>query len=215
MSKRRRIEPQVLLVEGKDEQRLLPELLELGGILWPSGSPPLWIEEKDGIEQILAPGSIEAELKATGLRSLGIIVDANGDPISRWESLRQRLVAQFPDFPPTLAPDGTIYHADDGRRVGVWLMPDNVRSGMLETLLLAIRSGEPALAHHAAAACQTARELGARFRELHRDKAELHTWLAWQDPPGQQMHMAMRRRMLRIDGPGLVFVDWVKRLHNL
>jgi hypothetical protein len=92
MSKRRRIEPRVLLVEGKDEQRLLPELLELGGIEWPDRSPPIWIEEKDGVEKVLEDGSIEAEFQASGLQSLGIVVDANGDPEARWTRIRKLLV---------------------------------------------------------------------------------------------------------------------------
>jgi hypothetical protein len=216
MSKRRRVEPRVLLVEGKDEQRLLPELLELGGIEWPDNKPPIWIEEKDGVEKVLEHGSIEAELQASELQSLGIVVDANGDPEARWTRIRELLVSFLPDFPQANQPAGVIHEGDDGRRVGVWLMPDNIRTGMLETLLLAIRGGHSAVAGHARVACDEAKRLGAPFREPHRDKAELHTWLAWQDPPGQQMHLAMRMKMLPIDGTiAAPFVKWGKDLHRL
>lgn len=216
MTRRRRIEPRVLLVEGKDEQRLLPELLELGGIDWPDRSPPVWIEEKDGVEKVLEEGSIEAEWRASGLESLGIVIDANGDPESRWARVRSVLASLLPGFPLANQPGGVIHDAGDGRRVGVWLMPDNVRAGMLETLLLAIRGGDSVVSKHARDACDAAKRLGAPFREPHRDKAELHTWLAWQDPPGQQMHLAMRMKMLPIEGSvAEPFVRWVKTLHGL
>jgi hypothetical protein len=216
MSKRPRVAPRVLLVEGKDEQRLLPELLELGGVEWPNRTPPIWIEEKDGVEKVLEDGSIEVELQASGLQSLGIVVDANGDPSARWRRVCSVLTKQVPDFPQESRPEGVIHELADGRRVGVWLMPDNVCVGMLETLLLAIRGGDPKVAQLAAESCEQARSAGAPFREPHRDKAELHTWLAWQDPPGQQMHSAMRMRMLPVEGSvAAPFITWVKALHSL
>ena len=215
--KRPRLAPRVLLVEGMDELRLLPELLELGGIAWPEKEPPIWIEEKDGVEKILENGSIEVELQASGLRSLGVIIDSNGDPTGRWRRICGILTSLMTDFPQEISPKGIIHKLDDGRRVGVWLMPDNIRSGMLESLMLLIRGGDSAVAEHAHHACDEARRLGAPFREVHRDKAVLHTWLAWQDPPGQQMHIAMKMRMLPVTNSqeAAPFIAWVKELHLL
>ena len=45
----RRTYPNILLVEGKDELRVLPELLELAGVPWPRGNEPVKIEERDGV----------------------------------------------------------------------------------------------------------------------------------------------------------------------
>lgn len=96
-------------------------------------------------------------------------------------------------------------------KVGVWLMPDNVRAGMLESLLLGLRAGNSALHDHARAVVARARELGAPFLETHREKAELHTWLAWEDPPGRQLHEAVRSKSLApmpaTSGP---FVAWFR-----
>lgn len=86
--------PRVLVVEGKDELRVFPELLESAGIPWPRvAEPVLWVEEQDGITTILKPAFIEAALKASGVKAIGIVVDANGDPASRWEQLHIRLAA--------------------------------------------------------------------------------------------------------------------------
>jgi hypothetical protein len=212
----RRTHPRVLLVEGKDELRVLPELLELAGIPWPKGTEPVHIEEQDGIANILAPAFIETALKASGVTVVGIVVDANGDPTSRWEQVRARLAAIRPGFPAELPATGVIHEVADKPRVGVWLMPDNVRAGMLETLLLGLRAGDPVLHDHARDATSRARTLGAPYRDTHREKAELHAWLAWQDPPGQQLHDAVHAHALPPAPPATdAFVAWFRQLFEL
>jgi hypothetical protein len=212
----RRTHPRVLIVEGKDELRVLPELLELAGIAWPKGNEPVRIEEQDGVSNILAPGFIEATFKASGVEAVGIVVDANGDPASRWDKLRIRVAASYAGFPEALPATGAVHAEADKPRVGIWIMPDNVRTGMLETLLLALRVGEPALHDHARDATAQARALGAPFRDTHREKAELHAWLAWQDPPGRQLHDAVRGRELPLAPPVTdAFVAWFRRLFGL
>jgi hypothetical protein len=47
-------------------------------------------------------------------------------------------------------------------------------------------------------------------------KAQLHTWLAWQDEPGTQLGLAVKRRYLQGDAPlAADFVHWLKRLFEL
>jgi hypothetical protein len=95
--------PRVALVEGKDEQFTLSEVLEANGLNWPSKVPPVWLEQADGVDQLLTPGLIEAEWKASGLEALGIIVDADNDRDARWQKVRSRLRALasgFGDKPP-------------------------------------------------------------------------------------------------------------------
>jgi hypothetical protein len=174
------------------------------------------IEEQDGITNILAPGFIETTLKASGVTAVGIVVDANGDPMSRWQQVRDRLAASYSGFPIELPVNGVIHASADKPRVGVWVMPDNVRAGMLETLLLALRVGDQSLHEHARDATSQARVLGAPFRDTHREKAELHAWLAWQDPPGRQLHDAVRARAL-LPAPPVTdaFVAWFRELFEV
>jgi hypothetical protein len=212
----RRVRPRILIVEGQDEKRVFPQLLELAGILWPKGNEPVDIEEKDGIDNILEAGFIETTLKASGVTAVGIIVDANGDPLFRWRQLRARIAASYPEFPAELPVAGAIHAVAGKPRIGVWVMPDNVRAGMLETLLLALRIGDQVLHDHAKDATSQAKILGAPFRDSHREKAELHAWLAWQDPPGRQLHDAVRARKLppapQVTDP---FVGWFRQLFEL
>lgn len=212
--KRRKLEPRVLLVEGRDEQFVLPELLELCGISWLRGSEPVFIHDSEGIENLLARETITAELKTSGVEAIGLVVDANGDIEARWERVRALLTSIRAEFPQALDRAGVVDETADHPRLGVWLMPDNLRAGMLETLLLAA-SDEP-LREHARAAMATARMLGAPFKETHGDKALLHTWLAWQDPPGQQLPLAVKSRSLNAAAPALApFVAWFRRLYQL
>jgi len=205
-------EPRVLLVEGRDEVLVLPELLELAGVAWIRGSEPVFIRDCEGIDQLLDPKSITAELKTSGVTAIGLIVDADGDITARWQRVQTLLATIHPDFPHALDPAGIVY--DSNPRLGVWLMPDNLRAGMLETLLLAA-SDEP-LREHARASMRAAKTLGAPFRDSHHDKALLHTWLAWQDPPGQQLPLATKSRTFNAAAPAILpFVAWFRRLYRL
>jgi hypothetical protein len=208
--------PRVALVEGKDEQFTLSEVLEANGLTWPSKVPPVWLEQADGVDQLLTPGLIEAEWKASGLEALGIIVDADNDRDARWQKVRSRLLALASDVPEELCPEGLILEAAGRPRLGCWVMPDNVSQGMLETLLLSIRSGDPALHALAAASVNEAKSKGAPYKASHQDKAHVHTWLAWQDPPGQQLHLAVKTHALDATREQLrPFVAWFRRLFGV
>lgn len=78
----------VLLVEGAEDQRVIPELVEANGIIW-GDKPKDWIvqvKSMDGIEN-LGKNLINIELKASGLKIFGLIVDADDYPADRWKSI--------------------------------------------------------------------------------------------------------------------------------
>ena len=61
-----------------------------------------------------------------------------------------------------------------------------------------------------------ARRNGAPFKEVHRTKASVHTWLAWQDEPGKQLHQAVDHRVLDPNKPeSQAFVDWFRQLFGV
>lgn len=205
----------VLLCEGKDEQYVLPELLELAGVPWPE-PPPVEIVETDGVLQLLNADFLQAAYQAPHRAALGLVVDANGDPRARWASVRSVLAALAPGFPTDPTSTGTLHQVPGGPRLGVWLMPDNDRAGMLETLLLAIRKDDARLWAHVDDAVAAAREYGARFKDVHADKARLHTWLAWQDPPGQALGTAAKAHHFDVSASSFTpFVSWFRRLFDV
>lgn len=207
-----------LLVEGADDKRLIPHLMEANGVRW-GDSKDDWvvaIESHQGVSDLLGPGTIGSELKSPGLEALGILIDADDDPRGRWNQIRARCISQFPSLPDEM-PSGGLIDQTSKPHFGVWMMPDNESRGMLETFLLCLLPGGSDSMHaHAIRSRDEAKLLGAPFSEAHKDKALIHTWLAWQDPPGQQLHGAIIQRILNPTseraGP---FVSWFRALFNL
>jgi hypothetical protein len=188
--------PKRLLVEGAEDRRVIPFFME-NFISWgdTKSAWPVEIESFNGIEDMLKPGVIEAELKTSGLRALGVIVDANDHPAQRWRRIRERAIAAVPALPNDIPETGLVAINTDGLRFGAWLMPDNRSRGMLETFLsLFIPPEGQLLWTYAQAKCGEAKNHGASYKEVHADKARIHTWLAWQDDPGQSLHLAVLAR---------------------
>ena len=87
--------PRLLLVEGREDKFVIPQFMEKFIPWGESNEPQKWpvlIKDFDGIEPLLKPGAIEVELKSPGLKALGVMVDANSDPVSRFRSIRDRVI---------------------------------------------------------------------------------------------------------------------------
>ncbi|TVR10880.1 MAG: hypothetical protein EA395_08555 [Phormidium sp. GEM2.Bin31] len=208
----------VLLVEGKQELRLIPELMEANGVDWGTRQQPtVYIREYDGYEKLIAPDVITTELQASGLKRLGVIVDADERPESRWQSLRNASLQAMPDLPESLPSQGLIHHSQQGIKFGIWIMPDNQMQGMLETFLAdIIPEDKQDLWQFAQQVTAEAKSHQAPFKDSQRDKANIYSWLAWQNPPGRQLHQAITERILDPRHPkSKPFVTWFKCLYDL
>lgn len=207
----------LLLVEGKDDLRVIPELVEKAGVPWGArGAEIVRIHETDGYDNMAK--QFGSQLKNAGLLRIGVLVDANTDPSARWRSLCALVASEhaLPSEPP--AGGVVVPRTASGKRLGVWMMPDNSSRGMLETFLLALRPDDnhPLLAHAESTVDVARQQHGAPFLEAHRDKALMHTWLAWQDPPGRQLHDAVKQKMLDPTLPYAAdFVAWFKQLYEI
>ncbi len=209
----------VLLVEGDKDRFVIPELIEQNGYPWGDRRAPLvWIEQYGGDKSLLRRGVLETELKRSGLHALGIVLDADASAASRWEAVRAWAKEALGDrLPEELPAEGCVIETEEGIRFGAWLMPDNRSAGMMETFLAWLCPEDaPHILSHAHAARDEAHRLGAPFKQAHFDKALIHTWLAWQDEPGNQLHQAVKYRILRADSPASQpFVTWFSRLYQL
>lgn len=210
--------PKVLIVEGDEDKRVIPELMESNGVVWIENNRPIvHIRPYDGYENITAD-VIATELKASGLTVLGIVIDADENPLRRWESIRNAALPSMPGLPAELPDTGLVHTTANGIRFGIWLMPDNINArGMLETFLAyLIPSGGNAIWALAKQAVQEAKGNGATFTAVHADKANIYTWLAWQKPPGRQLHQAITQRILDPAHPeAQKFMSWFKTLYEL
>jgi hypothetical protein len=210
----------VLLVEGQDELRTIPYLIELNGIDWGNGKNTIvHIKDYEGYENIIKPGSISTELKADGIEALGILLDADEFPLDRWIAIRNacRSSKAISHIPDELPETGLIIEADNGVRVGIWIMPDNKLPGMLETFLgYLLPTDTSSLWELSEKTVDQAKEKGAPFKETHREKAKIYNWLAWQEPPGRQLHQAIKERILDPQHPeAQMFVSWFRQLYQL
>ena len=211
-----KIETKKLLVEGAEELRVIPQLMEANGVTWNRGEEPLNIINCDGVENLLKPKYISAQLKTpNGLTHLGIVIDADEEPDNRWKSLYNACLPNIPNFPQNLPAAGLIITLESGIKFGVWMMPDNQSRGMLETFL-AYLVPDNNLWQYTQNKVIEAKQQGATYRDYHLDKANIHTYLAWQDPPGKQLHDAVKQKILNQSHPQSVnFLRWLQELYEI
>ena len=113
----------VLLVEGIDDKHVIQHLCDRHNV-----DQNFEIKEKSGFDPLSK--SIEGEVKASGRLALGILADGDARPSERWQAIADKLKDSNVDVPSRPQKGGTVV---PGRpRVGVWLMPDNKKSGELE-----------------------------------------------------------------------------------
>ncbi len=214
----------LLLVEGATEKRAIPELIEANGISWEisKGKFIVYIDDyAGGDSKIVKPAVISNELNVANRQALGLIVDADNNCLDRWKSIRNACIIFIPDLPQELPPQGLVHNTftKNGKPVkfGVWIMPDNKTGGMLETFLAyLVKDESEALWQYSQEVVLEAKNKGANYKPTHVDKANIHSWLAWQDEPGSQLHIAVKKKILDPQHPkAQIFINWFKDLYDL
>ena len=213
----------LLLVEGPDDFHTIANLIKRSGAgtyrrFDENNKAPVDFVIKDmgGYPQLRK--SLASELLSTEFGSYGLVVDADADVGKRWLSvtdrlreLQSRLAFTLQDVPKQPSPPGTILTTDTPLTIGIWLWPDNVVAGDMESFAGNLVPPGDLLWPHADEAIRTLPE--TRFIESHRTKAHIHTWLAWQDPPGQQLGEAVRSATLKSDAVlAQSFLAWLTKL---
>ena len=215
----RALERPTLHVEGSDDLHAIQHLLRLHGIPcptaggdgdFPTDSPEI---KRAGSKDRLLAGMATAVSVSNG-RCVGFVLDADETPGNRWQAVSDRLRRIGVTLPRDAPEDGFVADVERFKaRVGVWLMPDNRRSGALEEFLTDLVQDGDALLPIARSATDQAKSAGAAFAESQRRKAVIHTWLAWQERPGVPYGTALTAGYLRADSVAAVkFVDWFRRV---
>ena len=214
----------LLLVEGKFDKYVIDELLrqmpnEVGEIT----IEPFRKKDDDGLKpdeegiSILLK-SLPVTIRATFPNHiLGVIVDADIHEAGRWQRIRQILVdagyEDIPDFFPT----GLILPTNDVLpRFGLWIMPDNKEEGIIEDFVRQLIHDEDKLQPEIDLVLDLIRDKGLQlFTEVHRPKAFIRTWLAWQERPEMSFGVAVSKKVLTTNAElCLRFVSWLNRLFN-
>jgi hypothetical protein len=197
----------VLLVEGKNDEHVFYSLLEFHGI------PEVFrIKDKQGIDNLL--NTLDVELLASELERLGIVIDADTDLASRWQRITNILsVSGYSRIPPSPEHTGTIITEAGRPTVGIWLMPDNDLPGMLENFVSFLIPANDSLWNRVVNCIDNVPEGERKFPVQHLIKAQLHTWLAWQNDPGAPLGLAITKRYLEADAPhARTLIEWIRRL---
>ena len=225
---------QLILVEGIDDMHTVANLfrsLKLTDILKrePDRLRLRWLEN-DSVIEIIPSGGVDSvrDFAETILAlqslddasSLALVVDADNSIEDRWKSVAAALL-EMGHTPPRLpASTGTILKSKTARpaRIGVWIMPDNQQAGMLETFLgmCVPQKSESLIWQRALAqtdAVHAEIDERSRFKDVHLDKARIHNYLAWNDPPGTPLGQAILRNLLdpRSEQAG-VFLQWIREV---
>jgi len=207
-----------LITEDEDLRSVFLAMMRNHFAGWPvigARGAPVFVRRADGVNNALY--LMPTVWKTSGLQCLGIIVDADDSFTARWERIARFARNQFsvvPDAPP---PGGLILADGSGKQFGAWIMPDNSSAGMLETFCHPlVLPAHDILWRYAKLVADEAKAKGAGYIHAHKEKAYIHTFLAWTDPPGQPIGRAMTAGCLDCKAHGaMAFVQWCKRLFRL
>jgi hypothetical protein len=202
----------LLLVEGKDDEFVVLHLFKaLGfpeGLYDCNGS----LYEKTGIEPLLE--ALPRWIRLGDRDRIALIVDADEDVNARWTRIRQQLLSSgCTNVPPRPMKDGTFVDGPNGKRVGVWVMPDNRLPGMLEDFLaFLVPDGDALLPHVDDFLTRLPADHPRRFADRHHAKARIHAWLSVQKTPGRPLGQAITLRFLDAKRDAVdPFVAWLRR----
>jgi len=195
-----------LIVEGEADQNFFEALCRENGITKPWIGPPTKFSQggngKGNALQALEDSLPDIE---TGhVTSLGIVVDADfvaagaNNGVIATRARIDAIVGKYGYSPVGTNPaKGLIYSPKKKGlpQIGAWIMPDNRSDGYLEQFCLS--SASP---NEAALIAETKRVVAAlipkRFPPHKTVKAEVATWLAWQQEPGQGLNAVVGGKLL-------------------
>lgn len=200
----------ILLVEGIDDKHVVKNLLRERGITGIEIVDMSKPGEGNGFEALLQ--SLPVQWKTSDLESLAVIVDADEDLDRRWQQMKfaaeNRCGCRLPKHP---TPGGTVVDAGDGRKLAIWIMPDNTLPGMLENFVATLIPDGDALLPYVDTFLQGIPTDLRLFSDSHLPKARIHSWLAVQEEPGRPMGLSITMRVLdaRCKSADL-FVEWIR-----
>lgn len=198
----------VLLVEGNDDCHVIMALCKHYDV-----------PETFGIYRCDSDNAVLKRLNALALQPdppevVGIVLDADSSGVmKRFRQVQKKIKNYEYSFPSEPQPDGTIIKGKEGMPdIGMWFMPDNREPGALEDFLLSMADQKTL---DAAGECiDKANDTGvAKFKDVHRSKALIHTYLAWQNEPGRPLGQSITAHTLQPDtAPAKAFVKWLEKL---
>ena len=196
-----------LLVEGNDDQHVIWALCEKFRV-----RENFDVIDCGGIEQLLT--QIPVRYKQSNVEIVGIIIDADVNINSRWDSLKDILTSLGFTIPNEIPIDGFIAKNIENKTVGVWIMPNNQLNGMLEDFISFLVPKDDKLMPIVDSTLENLESNNLnRYSLTHKSKVKIHTWLSWQESPGMPMGLAITKRFLTTDNSNCFFlINWLSKL---
>ena len=201
-----------LLVEGNDDQHVVWALCEKHHV-----PESFDVVDCESVDNVLKAFELRLKLVDHNQR-IGVVVDADVNLKSRWESIVSILkkTGKYDCCNIDLPQDGLLLDSTDNTypKVGIWLMPDNNQNGMLEDFMAALATSDDTLMKKSEDVLTKLEEEGIqKYKPVHRSKAKIHTYLAWQDVPGRPMGQAITANILNSDSDVAIrFANWLKEM---
>ena len=201
-----------LLVEGNDDQHVVWALCEKHNV-----PESFDVIDCGNVDNVFKEFKLRLKL-ADNNQCIGIVVDADVNLKGRWDSLISILrdTGKYECDSLALPQEGLILEPTDTTypKVGIWLMPDNNQNGMLEDFMTALATPDDVLMKKSEDVLTELETEGIqKYKPVHRSKAKIHTYLAWQDAPGRPMGQAITANILNADSELAVkFANWLKEL---
>ena len=175
------------------------------------------IKPCEGIDHLIE--NFRLRLKtAKNNRILGIVIDADDKVETRWKGILNILkeTGHYDCSQLTLPLDGLILNPlkPEYSRVGLWIMPNNSSTGMLEDFVMSLAHPEDPLLQEAEEELVRIERKGIQgYKPSQRSKAKVHTYISWQDHPGLPLGAAITAKILNPEAPSArIFTHWLKEL---
>ncbi len=205
---------QILLVEGLDDYNVIDKLRLLC-----TNPESFTIERANGIDELRK--GLPLRLKGSGeTKTIGVVIDADVNIEARWQSIYNILIKSnlYTAIPKKCPEKGLILspNGPDDIKFGLWIMPDNKASGMLENFTTLLVPEDDELLPIVDRTLTEIEEGNLnKYALVHHEKARIHTWLAWQEEPGTPMGSAITKKYLSTTSPVCQdFIQWLNALYN-
>lgn len=186
----------LLVVEGPNDKAVIEQIVKqynkaaIGQITEQDNTVlDFEIKSAGGIDEILGStygdplGAIRIDIVEPNLKIYGIVVDADQNLESRWQSLKRCIAQVGVQLPNAPDPQGTIVETVGKPKVGVWLMPDNTNPGELEDFVAEMIPDNDPVWPMSQCYIDKIPENDRKFSNKKDQRAKVHAWLAARKNP--------------------------------
>lgn len=202
-----------LLVESPNDSHFISHLFRNIKRLGKNDDIGFEIFSCDGVSNIIK--RIPPELIASDTESLAIVVDADEDLAKRWKEIKIVFEKYGYEIPETPKSEGEIIDKQGVYpKIGIWLMPNNLTTGILEDFITKIISEDDKLKPIVIEILDDIEKKGLHlYKSQYRPKALIHTWLAWQKEPGKPFGWAITLGYFDSNSElTKTFISWLDKL---